>query len=115
MGNKTYNTLKWTALILLPALGALYFGLGQLWHFPKIEEVVGSVTVLETFIGLILRKSAVNYGTAKTIGDVVVMQDSEDGTPIGLRFVVDSEPNPVVLNDQKVVQFKVTREQGPAA
>lgn len=102
--------MKWTALVLLPGLGALYFGLGQLWDFPEIEKVVGSVTVLEVFIGLLLRKSAGDYGSAKTVGDAIVIQNKE-GTVEGMRFELDATGVPLVLSDKKVVQFNVRREQ----
>ena len=32
--DKTYDILKWVALVLLPALGTLYFGLAGIWGFP---------------------------------------------------------------------------------
>lgn len=110
MGTKTYDGLKWLALIFLPAAGAAYFGLGQIWHFPAIEEVVGSVTVVETFLGVILKKSASNYGSATTIGDAIVTQYA-DGQVEGLRFEVDASTTPVVMQDKKIAMFKVRREQ----
>ena len=59
--NKTYDVLKWIAQILLPALGALYFGLAQIWGFPYGEQIVGSVAVVDTFLGVILGISTANY------------------------------------------------------
>ena len=59
--NRTYDILKWIALILLPALGALYFGLAQIWGFPYAEEIVGSISVVDTFLGVILGISTNNY------------------------------------------------------
>ena len=59
--DKTYNILKWVALVLLPALGALYFGLAGIWGFPYGEQIVGTITVLDTFLGVILGISTVQY------------------------------------------------------
>lgn len=59
--DKTYNVLKWVALILLPAMGALYFGLAGIWNFPYGEQVVGTITVIDTFLGAILGISTVQY------------------------------------------------------
>ena len=59
--NATYDRLKFLALIVLPALGAAYFGLAAIWGLPKAEEVTGSVTVLVTFLGVLLRVSDVKY------------------------------------------------------
>ena len=61
MSNKVYDVLKWVALILLPAMGALYFGLAGIWNFPYGEQVVGTITVIDTFLGAILGISTVQY------------------------------------------------------
>jgi hypothetical protein len=61
MSNKVYDILKWIALTLIPALGTLYFGLSQIWGFPLGEEIVGTLTVADTFLGAILGISNVKY------------------------------------------------------
>ena len=64
LSNKVYDILKFVAQILLPALGALYFGLSQLWGFPYAEEIVGTITLIDTFLGAILGISTHNYNRA---------------------------------------------------
>lgn len=59
--DKTYDVIKWVALILLPAMGSLYFGLAGIWNFPYGEQVVGTITVIDTFLGAILGISTVQY------------------------------------------------------
>lgn len=61
LNNKTYDILKWIALYLLPAIGTLYFALAGIWSFPYGEEVVGTITALDTFLGVILGISTANY------------------------------------------------------
>lgn len=61
MSNKVYDILKWSAQILLPALGTAYFGLAGIWNLPLAEEIVGTITVLDTFLGVILGISSANY------------------------------------------------------
>lgn len=61
MSNKVYDILKWIALIGLPALGTLYFTLAGIWNFPFAEEIVGTVTAVDTFLGIILGISTANY------------------------------------------------------
>ena len=61
LSNKAYDVLKWIALYLLPALGTLYFALSQIWGFPYGEEIVGTVTAIDTFLGVILGISTANY------------------------------------------------------
>ena len=59
--NKVYDILKWVAMIVLPALGTLYFALAGIWGFPYGEQIVGTITAIETFLGIILGVSNANY------------------------------------------------------
>lgn len=61
MSNKTYDILKWIAMYLLPALGTLYFALASIWNLPYGEQIVGSVTAVDTFLGVILGISTSQY------------------------------------------------------
>lgn len=63
--NKVYDILKWIAQILLPAIGTLYFALAGIWNFPFGEEIVGTITAVDTFLGVILGISAANYNKEK--------------------------------------------------
>ena len=67
--NKTYDILKWIAQILLPALGTLYFALAQIWHFPLAEEIVGTITAVDAFLGVLLGISTKNYYKENDDGD----------------------------------------------
>ena len=59
--NKTYDFLKWIAQYLLPAAGTLYFALAGIWGFPYGEQVVGTITAVDTFLGVILGISTIQY------------------------------------------------------
>lgn len=61
MSNKLYDVLKYIAQIVLPALGTLYFALAGIWGFPYGEQIVGTITALDTFLGVILGISSSNY------------------------------------------------------
>ena len=61
LSEKTYSLLKWIALILLPALGTLYFALAGIWGLPFGEQIVGTITAIDTFLGAILGISTNNY------------------------------------------------------
>jgi len=61
MSNKLYDRLKWIAQILLPAIGTLYFALAGIWNLPCSEEVVGTITAIDTFLGCILGISSTKY------------------------------------------------------
>lgn len=59
--NKVYDILRWIAMYLLPALGTLYFALAGIWGLPYGEEIVGTITAIDTFLGVILGISSAKY------------------------------------------------------
>ena len=61
ISNKVYDVLKWIAQYLLPALGTLYFALSTIWGFPYGEQVVGTITAIDAFLGAILGLSSATY------------------------------------------------------
>ena len=63
MSNKVYDTLKWIALILLPAVGTLYFALANIWALPFPQEVVGTITAIDAFLGAVLGISSAQYNS----------------------------------------------------
>lgn len=65
MSNKMYDILKWVAQYLLPGIGTLYFALAGIWNLPYGEEVVGTITAVDAFLGLLLGISTVNYNKVK--------------------------------------------------
>ena len=61
MSDKVYDVLKWIALILIPAIGTLYFALAGIWELPYAEAIVGTLTAVDTFLGAILGISTSMY------------------------------------------------------
>jgi hypothetical protein len=61
MSNQTYDTLKFIAQIVLPALGTLYFALAGIWGLPYGEQIVGTITAVDAFLGAILKISSDQY------------------------------------------------------
>lgn len=61
MKNETYDILKFIAQILLPAAGTLYFALASIWSFPYGEQIVGTITAIDAFLGTCLGISTKNY------------------------------------------------------
>lgn len=59
--DKTYDLLKYLAQIVLPAAGTLYFALANIWGFPYGEQIVGTITAIDAFIGVSLGISSNNY------------------------------------------------------
>lgn len=61
LSNKTYDILKWIAQIVLPALGTLYFALATIWGLPYGEQIVGTITAIDAFLGALLGISTNQY------------------------------------------------------
>lgn len=59
--NSTYNGLKFVALVLLPALGTFVFALAGIWHLKDPEQIIGTITAVDTFLGALLHVSAKSY------------------------------------------------------
>ena len=66
MSNKMYDVLKWIAMVVLPAIATLYFALAEIWGFPYGEEIVGTITAVDAFLGALLGISTVQYNKKNT-------------------------------------------------
>lgn len=111
MSNRLYDTLKYLAQVLLPAVGALYFGLAQIWGLPNAEEVVGTITVVDTFLGVLLKISTDQYNNsdAKYSGHINVLQPDEDAnTVMGVSI------DPAAVVDKNEILLKVNKDSGVA-
>lgn len=99
-----YDVGKNATLIWIPAASAAYFGLGQIWHFPNIEEVVGSAAVLTTFLGTVLGISKLSYkNSPKAIDGSVTVVPGDDNPIQNLSFdKTDSQ-----LANKGVITLKV--------
>lgn len=78
ISNNTYDILKWLTTIVLPAIGTLYFALSGIWGFPYGEQIVGTITALVTFFGVILGISTKQYNADKLEGIIFEDEDTED-------------------------------------
>lgn len=61
LSDQLYNKLKFIAQVLLPALGTLYFALAGIWGLPYGEQIVGTITAIDTFLGALLGLSTMQY------------------------------------------------------
>lgn len=105
ISNKLYDILKWMAQYLLPAAGTLYFALSGIWGFPYGEQVVGTITAVDTFLAVILGMSKSGYE-----GDGILnLNTSEDKDTFLMEFT-DEDPV-AAMKDRKYVTFKVYCEE----
>lgn len=77
MSDRTYDILKYIAQIVLPAIGTLYFALASIWGLPYGEQIVGTITAVDAFLGAILRISTIRYEN-EGWEDVYVGDEEED-------------------------------------
>lgn len=61
MNNKTYDVLKWVALVVLPALTTLWLTLANIWGFPYAEAIGATMAAITAFLGALLGVSSVQY------------------------------------------------------
>lgn len=61
LSNKAYDALKFIAQIVLPAAGTLYYAIAKIWKLPLAEEIVGTITAVDTFLGVLLGISSNQY------------------------------------------------------
>ena len=72
MSNKVYDVLKFICQIVLPAIGTLYFALAGIWGFPYGEQIVGTITAIDTFLGVILGISTIDYNRKNNKGVQII-------------------------------------------
>ena len=95
--NKVYDVLKWIAMYLLPGIGTLYFALARVWGLPYGDQIVGTITAVDAFLGLVLGISKASYEGDGT----VTWGDNEAEIDLNLS---DEE-----ITDGKLLNVKVKR------
>lgn len=65
--NKTYDVLKVVAQIWLPAIATLYFALASIWGLPYGEQIVGTITAIDAFLGAVLGISTAQYNKRQEV------------------------------------------------
>lgn len=60
MTNKQYDTLKTIALVLTPVL-AFLASLVNIWGFPHGEQIVATLTAIDTLVGAVVVVTNRNY------------------------------------------------------
>lgn len=67
LNDKLYSVLKRIAQIVLPAIASLYAALAGIWGFPYGEQIVGTITAIDFFLGTLLGISTAQYNKQKKI------------------------------------------------
>lgn len=109
LSNAMYDRLKNLNLMVVPAVGAFYFGLSKIWGFPKGEEVVGTLALVATFVSVVLLWANARYAQsgAKYDGTIRVTETDEGFKTASLNLKNYDNPADVVAQDE--VTFKVEK------
>jgi hypothetical protein len=113
MTSKVYDALKQVAQIWLPALGAAYFSLAGIWGFPNPEDVVGTIVVIDTFLGVVLHISTQTYSQSeKAFDGTAHIMTSPDGTEKTFMLVLNKDPagELVDIESKPSISFKISKE-----
>lgn len=74
-------------LVVLPAIGTLYFALSVLWGFPAAENVLGTTSAIAVFLGTIL---GVNNRRIPDSGEIRI-EETSDGIQMQ-QLTLDATP-----------------------
>ena len=61
LSNKTYDFLKYIALIALPAIATFYTVIAKIWSLPYPVEIPGTIMAVDTLLGALLKVSSDKY------------------------------------------------------
>ena len=73
--DKAYVTLKWVALIVLPALATLVGALGTAWGWPHLTAIISTITAVSAFVGALIGAS---NASAKTSGNTETPRENSE-------------------------------------
>jgi hypothetical protein len=76
--NSMYDKVMWIAQYGLPALGALYFGLAELWNLGYAAQIVGTISLVDIFLGVLLGISNRAYKKSDARYDGALVVDTSD-------------------------------------
>ena len=102
MTNKTYDILKYVALLIMPALATFVNAVGIVWGIPHTNEATATITAFGVFLGAALGISSKNY-EPETHGNLVVTKHDD--------VYADFAHEPEKLKDGDTIVLKVTRPE----
>ena len=113
MKNTNYNIFRDSVTLGLPAISSLYFGLGEIWGLPGVESVTGTIALLTTFFGVVVRiLSRRYYNSDRPYDGEIVVSETEEGVK---QFSLELGVDPSEIPQHKGINFKVKPELTPPA
>lgn len=105
LNEKTYQIMKWLVIIVLPACGALWAGLSQIWDLPYASEIPATITVACTFLGAVLCISTAEYYRAEG-AEVGQHQDGAPAIPVDPDRIPDPETGGTATLEEILADLK---------
>ena len=107
LSSSVYDTLKWVVLIALPAVSTLVVGLGALYNWSFTSQLVGTLTLITTFLGSLVKLSNNKYNQDENNFDGFLTsngQDPDTGLP-NLQMTITSHPDEILAG--KTARLKI--------
>lgn len=78
LSNKTYDILKWVALVVIPASATLVLTVGKIWGLPYYDNIGATISAIGLFIAAIIGVSSKDFYQIQPV-DIEGMEYIEDG------------------------------------
>lgn len=100
-----YKKLKFLVQVVLPAFSTLYFTLGNVYHWDNVEQVIGTLAAVATFVGVVLGITSKNYNNSDLpFAGTIHITESPEGVKT-YSLIMNGDPEDIdTLTD---VKFKV--------
>ena len=78
LSNRTYDILKWVALVVIPASATLVLTVGKIWGLPYYDNIGATISAVGLFIAAIIGVSSRDFYQIEPM-DIDGMEYIEDG------------------------------------
>jgi hypothetical protein len=87
LNDAIYGKVKWLIVVVIPAVGTLYFALAKIWDLSSGEQILGTLLAVQAFLGVIFAISTSQYNNSDTKYDGAIVQTkTSTGTQASLEF-----------------------------
>lgn len=107
INDKVYSILKWTIQYFLPSIGTLYFTLTSIWGLPYGQQVLGTISAINIFIGVVVGISSSTYKKSGAGTDGVMLVDTSN--PDKDVYLLQLNNEAIDLTKKEVISFKVNK------
>lgn len=80
LSNRTYDILKWVALVVIPASATLVLTVGKIWGLPYYDNIGATISAVGLFIAAIIGVSSKDFYAIEPmdIEDMEYIEDEDD-------------------------------------